>query len=320
MAAYGAALALTPYLLIKVSWVIGALLGLVPLSAEFDMAGWVVLNVATIGMAATGIVTALALVRPWGMRIPGAAVAFCTWVGAGFLVPLLPFIILGSLLGPEGGGEAGGGEAGGGEEQSGGGGDDGAVMPVWEGRLIQFGFVGMGLCLALALPVYLRRRWPDAFAGRVGEREGGTPSGPPPWVVFVGAALGAVWLYWAAGGTAGVAQLAARDANWHLLTGTAGVCALASAAAVWALTRARPAGLPRWIPMALGWLGSGSLFAWSGWKLPYTLVLAAVRPDDVTLPENLGVAAALHIAAVVAGAAMLRALVRPSGQGALAVP
>lgn len=93
-AGYGAALAMSPYLLVKLSWVVGALLGLAPIGEGFDRAGWVLLNTVTIGMAGIGIALALALVRPWGMRIPGWLVAFCAWTGAGFLVSILPFAVL----------------------------------------------------------------------------------------------------------------------------------------------------------------------------------------------------------------------------------
>lgn len=156
-AAYGAGLALTPYLLIKVSWVVGSLIGVVPLGNDFSLAEWVVLNTVTVGMAAIGITPALALVRPWGLRIPGAPLVFVAWVGAGFLVSVLPFALLGALLG------AGGGD--------GGGGDDPA-MPAWEGALVEVSFAGMGLGLAIALPAHLRRRWPAVFAGRVGDAAG----------------------------------------------------------------------------------------------------------------------------------------------------
>ncbi|OKH94555.1 hypothetical protein [Streptomyces uncialis] len=291
-AAYGAALALTPYLLIKVSWVVGSLLGLLPVGAGFGKAEWVVLNSATIGMAGIGIAMALALVRPWGTRIPGAPLVFCAWVGTGFLVPVLPYAVLGSLLDAP--------ESGSGTDPS---------MPVWEAVLVQIGFVGTGLGLALALPMYLRRRWPEAFTGRLGDGGGGSP-GLPPWTAAVGAAVGLVWLYWAVGGTAGVAHRDDRDLVWHALSGVFGLWALAASAAVWAAVRGRPARVPRWGPTVLGWLGSGSLFAWSGWKLPFTLYLAVARPAGVSLPENLALAAVLHLAAVATGAAMLRTLVR----------
>ncbi|MFD8939586.1 hypothetical protein ACFV0R_30785 [Streptomyces sp. NPDC059578] len=295
-AAYGAALALAPYLLIKVSWVVGSLLGLLPVGAGFGKAEWVVLNSATIAMAGVGIAVALALVRPWGMRIPGAPFVFCAWVGTGFLVPVLPYAVLGSLLGSA-------------DDRRETGTDPGPSMPGWEAALVQFGFVGMGLGLALALPAYLRRRWPDAFVGRLGQ--GGRDAfGVPPWVVVVGATVGLVWLYWAVGGTVGVARPGERDLAWNTLSGLLGLWALVASVATWAVLRGRPAGIPRWGPMALGWLGSGSLFAWSGWKLPFTLYLAVAQPADAALPENLALAAVLHLAAVGAGAAMLRALVR----------
>ncbi|WP_405799413.1 hypothetical protein [Streptomyces sp. NBC_01506] len=303
VAAYGAALALTPYLLIKVSWVVGSLLGLLPVGTGFGKTEWVLLNSATIGMAGIGIAVALALVRPWGMRIPAVPLAFCAWVGTGFLVPVLPYAVLSSLLGSEDGDPTSGGDA-------------GPSMPDWEAALVQIGFVGMGLGLAIALPTYLRRRWPDAFAGRLGDGAKGSPRALP-WMAVVGAAVGLIWLYWAVGGTAGVAHHGERDVAWHVLSGVFGLWAFVASAATWAAVRGRPARVPRWGPMVLGWLGSGSLFAWSGWKLPFTLYLAVAQPAHAALPESLALAAVLHLAAVGAGAAMLRALVRtrPGGSG-----
>lgn len=302
-AAYGAALALLPYLLIKVSWVVGSLMGLLPVGNGFGKAEWVVLNTVTVGMAAIGIALALALVRPWGMRVPGAPVAFCAWVGSGFLVSILPFGVLGALL--DAGGDAQGGGAGSG---AGSGADPtDPAMPVWEGVLVQIGFVGMGLGLTLAVPAYLRRRWPGAFTGRVGDG----PRAALPWAAVVGAAIGLLWLYWAAGGTAGIAHPVERNADWYVLAAVSGFWALAASAAVGMIARARPARLPRLLPLVFGWVGSGSLFAWSGWKLPITLYMAWAEPVGARPPENLAVAVVLHGCAVVAGAAMLRTLVRP---------
>ncbi|WP_372406137.1 hypothetical protein [Streptomyces luteireticuli] len=276
--AYGAALAMAPYLLIKVTWVVGSPAGLLPVGAGFDLAGWVVLNAVTIGMAGLGIAVALALVRPWGMRIPGPPVVFVAWVGTGFLVPMLPYAIVDLLLGtPSGSGD-----------------DAGASMPAWEATLVQCSFVGMGLGLLVALPAYLRRRRPHAFAG--GRRSA-------PWPAVAAAAVGAVWLYWAAGGTAGVAHPGERGANWHALNAVCGTWAALAAAAATLLT-----GRTR---LVLGWLGSGSLFAWSGWKLPFTLYVAAAGRADASLPEDLAVGGSLHVAAVLSGVALLRALVRP---------
>ncbi|MFJ7073675.1 hypothetical protein [Streptomyces sp. NPDC098781] len=291
-AAYAAALALTPYLLIKVSWVIGSLLGVAPIGKGFSLGSWVLLNTVTIAMAGTGIALALALVRPWGMRLPGRLVALGAWAGAGFLVSILPYAVLSTLLGASHG-DSETGPA------------DDAAAPGWEAALIQFGFVGMGLGLAVALPCYLRRRWPDAFAGRVGEG----PRAGLPWAAVTAAVVGVVWLYWAVGGTLGMAHPAERSTDGHLLTGLGAIWALIGATAVWMICRSRPARWPRWLPLALGWLGSGSLVAWSGWKLPATLFITLTHPADVIPPENPALAIPLHLAAVVAGAGMLRTLV-----------
>ncbi|MCC9307484.1 hypothetical protein LN042_10275 [Kitasatospora sp. RB6PN24] len=295
LAAYGAALVMAPYALIKVSWVVGSLAGLLPIGAGFNLAGWVVLNTATIGMAALGITMALALVRPWGMRISGPLVAFVAWVGSGFLVAMLPYVALGSLLGDAGTGRASA--------------SHGPSMPGWESVLIQSSFVGMGLGLVIALPAYCRRRWPEAFAGRIGDGRAGGPS--RAWYAAgVSAAIGLVWLYWALGGPAGLAHPADRDVNWRLLNGVCGLWALAAAAATWAVGRGRPALPARWVPLTVGWLGTGSLFAWSGWKLPITVYLAVAHPSGAQWPEDLAVAALLHAAAVAAGTVMVTALVR----------
>lgn len=219
--------------------------------------------------------------------------AFCAWTGAGFLVSILPYAVLSTVL------DAGRGTA------ADSGGDD-PSMPGWEGALIQFSFIGMGLGLALAVPAYLRRRWPEAFARRVGD---GTPT-VPTWAAAVAGIVGLVWAYWAASGTLGIARLAERDVNWYLLTGVGSLWALAGAAASWTLAWKSPAWVPHRLLLALGWLGSGSLFAWSGWKLPLTLFVAVADPADVKLPENLAVAPVVHLAAVVAGVGMVRTLVR----------
>ncbi|MBY8340424.1 hypothetical protein LXH13_16095 [Streptomyces spinosirectus] len=295
-AAYGAALALTPYLLIKVSWVIGALLGVLPVGKGFSTAGWVLLNTVTVGMAAIGIALALALVRPWGMRIPGRLVAFCAWIGSGFLVSILPYAVLSTVLDAA-------------RDGSGGGGGGDPAMPGWEAALVQFSFVGMGLGLAVALPAYLRRRWPRAFAGR----DAGGSTRATEAAVAVSAVVGLVWVYWAAGGTLGISHPASQDTDGRLLCGVGAFWALAGAAAVRLLTRPRPAALPRPVLLATAWLGSGSLFAWCGWKLPLTLAVALAHSADGP-PENPAVAAVLYLAAVLAGATMLRTIVGARAQ------
>lgn len=293
-AAYGAAAALVPYLVIKVSWVIGSLLGLLPVGKGFSLGGWLVLNTVTIGMAAAGITLGLALVRPWGMRIPGRLVGFLAWAGAGFLVSILPFVAVSALL-DSGTGSSGGSGSSGGD----------AALPGWEAVLLQVSFVGTGIGLAIALPAYLWRRWPHAL--RRPERPR-TPSGPL-WPAATGVATGLAWLYWAAGGLLGIAHRDERPASWHVLIAVSAGWALAASAAVLVLVRRPSTRLPYPLLLASAWLGSGSMFAWSGWRLPATVYVALAHPSDVSYPENVVVAVALHITAVLTGAGIMRTLV-----------
>ncbi|MFE7168272.1 hypothetical protein [Streptomyces sp. NPDC057616] len=294
-AAYGAAASLVPYLVIKVSWVVGSLLGLLPVGRGFSLGGWLVLNTLTIGMAAAGITLGLALVRPWGMRIPGRLVGFVAWVGSGFLVSILPFLLVSALIHSASGSSGGSGSANG-----------DAAMPGWEAVLLQCSFVGTGIGLAMALPAYLWRRWPHAL--RRPQRPRASPG--PLWPAVTGTATGLAWLYWAAGGPLGIAHRDERPADWHVLVGVSACWALAACTAVPALIRNRSARLPYPLLLAVAWLGSGSMFAWSGWRLPATIYVAVAQPSDVSYPENVAVAVTLHVIAVVTGAGIIRALIR----------
>ncbi|MGW4562650.1 hypothetical protein ACWEN3_09665 [Streptomyces sp. NPDC004561] len=296
-AAYGAAAALVPYLMIKVSWVVGSLLGLLPVGRGFSLGGWLVLNTVTIGMAAAGVTLGLALVRPWGMRIPGRLVGFLAWVGSGFLVSILPFVVVSALVDSGTGSPGGSGNSGG-----------DAAMPGWEAVLLECSFVGTGIALAVALPAYLWRRWPHAL--RRPERPPTRTSSGPPWPAVTGTVTGLAWLYWAAGGPLGIAHRDERPAAWHVLVGVSACWALAASAAVPALVRSRSTRLPYPLLLALAWLGSGSMFAWSGWRLPATLYVALAHPSDVGYPENVAAAVTLHAMAVLTGAGIIRTLAR----------
>ncbi|MCX5214842.1 hypothetical protein OG689_37245 [Kitasatospora sp. NBC_00240] len=296
-AAYGAAAALVPYLVIKVSWVVGSLLGLLPVGRGFSLGGWLVLNTLTIGMAAAGITLGLALVRPWGMRIPGPLVGFLAWVGSGFLVSILPFVVVSTLINSEAGSSAGSGNSG-----------ADAAIPAWEAALLQCSFAGTGIALAVALPAYLWRRWPHAL--RRPERTDPHGSSGPVWPVVTGAVTGLAWLYWAAGGSLGIAHRDERPAGWHVLVGVSACWALVASGAVLALVRRRSTRLPYPLLLASAWLGSGSMFAWSGWRLPATVYVALANPSDISYPENVAVAVTLHITAVLTGVGIMRTLLR----------
>jgi hypothetical protein len=254
-----------------------------------------VLNTVTVIMAAAGIVLALALARPWGLRIPAAPLLAAAWIGYGLLVPMIPYLLLSSVLG--GAAPAQAGEAGGG----------GAALPAWEAALIQLSFAGMAVGLAVAFPLYLRERWPDAFRGRLGpaDRSPRGVRGVALVALLASAAFGVVGLYWLLGGGWGLRDRGVLDQNWRLLTGNSTLWAFAGAAGVWALARRRPARLPLWVPFAGTWVASGMLFAWNCWKLPLAIYLATAPDPPVRWPEHLPVALAVYLLGVAAGVAML---------------
>ncbi|MFS1299673.1 hypothetical protein [Streptosporangium longisporum] len=300
-AGYGAASTLSLYLVVKVIWVLAALPGGTEGSAAGD---WVALNAVTVGMATVGVALGLALAQPWGRRVPAAPLLLVAWTGAGFMVPMLPYLVVSAVLGATGTGGDAGGDAGAAGPA--------AAIPAWEGVFISIGFAGMAVGLAIALPIYMRERWPHAFLGRLGD----TPPAPSPRSSYATAAvvalalgaLGALWLYWALGGTLGL-EAAHRDPdlNERLLNGNSAIWAFAGAWSVRALTTGRYAvRSPVWVPFSLAFAASGSLFAWGCWKLS----VAVLRPGDYVPAEHPVVAVAQHVLAAGAGAAMLAGIVR----------
>ncbi|MBB5083179.1 hypothetical protein HNR40_008682 [Nonomuraea endophytica] len=90
------------------------------------------------------------------------------------------------------------------------------------------------------------------------------------------------------------------------MRGNWGAWALLGAGCGWSLIAARPSRLPLWVPMALVFLGSGSLFAWGCWKLLW----AVVRLGDFVTPEYPVVAVMEHALSVCAGLVLLAVVLR----------
>lgn len=289
IAGFGAAGTMSLYLAVKVAWVIGAVFGAVPQEFGANTPEWIALNVITVGMAVFGVALGLALAQPWGKRTPAWLVILFAWAASGFLVSLLPHSVLSALLGAAGsGGEAGG-----------------DPFPRWEIALIMVGFMGMAVGLLVAVPIYMRERWPRAFTGR----SGGAKVASGKLLVFALAATAVptlLWAYWAAGGTLGLnpAVLDLWNLDSRLLIGTGAAWAVVGAWSAWALSgRAR---LPIWLPMTAGFVASGSLFAWNAWRILWLLVpitdLEPLRPPLVAAVE--------HGTAMAAGLAIMAILLR----------
>ncbi|MFC4111023.1 hypothetical protein [Nonomuraea zeae] len=291
IAGWVAALSMSLYLAVKVFWVAAALLGHGP--DDYGTLDWVLLNAVTVVMAVTGVALGLALAQRWGRRLPGVPVVFFSWVGAGFLVPLLPYSVVKGVLGALGV-DLGGGE-------------DSASAPRAETVFLAIGFAGMAVGLAVALPIYLRERWPRAFIGRAGDGRP-RPSAPVTVAMAVAAGLGLLWSAWALGGTLGLdpAHRDHWDLNGRLLNASSALWALLGVWSVRAITRCRPARLRRWIPMTLAFGAAGSLFAWSCWKLPMVIL----RPGGFATAEYAMVAVVQHALSIGVGVVFLAVVLR----------
>jgi hypothetical protein len=289
IAGFGAAGTMSLYLAVKVVWVFGACFGAVPREFGSNLPEWIALNVITIGMAGFGVALGLALAQPWGKRLPAWMVLLFAWAASGFLVSLLPYSALSAVLGAAESGEAGS-----------------DPFPKWEMALIMIGFAGMAIGLLVAVPIYMRERWPRAFRGRTGGRG---PAASGRLVAFALAATAVptfLWSYWAAGGTAGLnpAALGLWNLDSRLLVGTSAVWAVLGAWSAWALSGRADA--PVRLPMILGFVASGSLFAWNAWRVLWLLVPIA----DLAPLRTPAVAAVEHVAAMAAGLAIMAILLR----------
>lgn len=291
VAGFGAAATMALYLAVKVAWVVGALFGAVPGMNATSTPEWIALNVITVGMAALGITLGLALAQPWGKELPGSLVILVSWIASGFLVSLLPHSALVSLLGATG-------------AESGGGSDP---VPRWELTLIMIGFAGMALGLLVAVPIYMRERWPRAFTGRTG----GLVAAPRWWLAIALAATAVptfLWTSWAAGVTLGLNADALElwNLDARLLVGVSAAWAVVGIWGAWVLSGRATVSLPMWLPMTAGFVASGSLVAWNAWRALWLLIPIA---EYVPL-RSPAIAAIEHGTAIVAGVAIMAILIR----------
>ncbi|GGD97427.1 hypothetical protein [Paenibacillus nasutitermitis] len=258
---YGAAIAVMPYLLIKIVWTFGLFIP----TEQMGDASWRAINGATAVLSMVGILLALAFSRPWGERLPAWLVVLPVWVGTGLLVPML---LLAPVLGP----------AAMTRDMAAGAAD------IWsyEQIFVMVSLMGIGIFLPLALAGYAKARWPEALGGPTDmELPGHTQDMQITLGRLIAAGciiLGAIKMYWTAGGTLGIDpdRLDDRDVWWHLLTLSTGVWALAGAWGLLVLISRRGSRsfLP---PMAAAWISSGMLFAYN--------LFSAIRTDSEFSPE-----------------------------------
>lgn len=286
IAGYGAAFAMVPYFVIKIFWTVDGLRGGGLHDGAWSRLDWSVINGLTVGMAGAAILLGLALGQGWGMRIPAWMLLGPAWIGAGLLVPMVP--VVPALLAVVPGAESTPGEP---------------TLPAWELALLPLSFAGFGLGVAIAFPLYVSHRWPDAFTG--GAPAASATRALQRTVAMFGAAvavgIGLPQVYWAFGGTVGLNQAAldSRDAQWHLLTGNSGLWALIAAWGVWTVTHRGDAGSR--ISLLVTWVASGFLFAWGSWKATFAFAVVTEFPP----PEPLWILAGINHFSPLAGLAIL---------------
>ncbi|MYS86519.1 hypothetical protein [Embleya scabrispora] len=271
--AWSAVLACSPYLLLKLLWVVGVDVGVVH-PDELNRAQWVAANALTFGMDTIAALIAYTLSRPREARIRAWLITLPLWVASGLLVVIMtavPLSLLGAAVGSTGNPFAG---------------DD--FLRPWVYAVVYGGFIVEGAVLLAAFGLYVHERWgallrvrvralPDPAGTRDAQRVLGTAA-----AVLLGVA-GVLRMTWALGSDLGMSErwVADRDATGRWMDGVQGGLALIGAVGlivlVYRIGGARVRG-----PLAMAWFGAGSAFGWGGWM---GLISAGAAPES-TLAER----------------------------------
>ncbi|MEU2391555.1 hypothetical protein [Streptomyces sp. NPDC007369] len=252
-----AVIATVPYLALKAAWLAGSHIGIpdgsVLLESELFSA---VANALTMAMDACVIVLALLLTRPWGRRVPGWLLLVLVFTATGLLTPIMtgfPGQLLVRAVG-----------FGAGEDVK------AAREPFlddWVYFVVYPGFIIQGLALAGLFVPYARERWGRCRQGVPGTRLPSSTGVVAGAAAAVGAAVGAIHLYWAFGGTAWLdaEQVAQYSAESGVFSAVHGLCALAAGAGALLLARGGAPAVRG--ALALAWIGSSAALAWGLWLL-----------------------------------------------------
>ncbi|MFI6587892.1 hypothetical protein [Embleya sp. NPDC050493] len=278
--AWVALLACSPYLLLKLLWVVGVDVGVVH-PDELNRTQWVVANALTFGMDAIAALIAYLLSRPRETRIRAWLITLPLWVASGLLVVIMsavPLNLLGAAIGATDNPFAG---------------DD--LLRPWVYAIVYGGFIVEGAVLSGAFGLYVHERWgvllrirvralPDPAGTRDAQRFLGTAA-----AVLLGVA-GVLRMTWALGSDLGMSGrwVAERNATGRFMDGVQGGLALIGAVGLIVLVYRIGGGRVRG-PLAMAWFGSGSAFGWGGWM---GLISTAAAPES-TLAER--TSALLHV-------------------------
>ncbi|MFJ7207259.1 hypothetical protein ACIQWR_27450 [Streptomyces sp. NPDC098789] len=260
-----ALVATVPYMVLKAAWLGGSRIGIPEGSVLLDPGPFfVVANSVTVAMDACVIVLALVLTRPWGLRVPGWLLIVPAFVATGLLTPILtgyPGQLLIRALGVET--------------------DTAAARAVrkpflepWVFDLVYGGFIVQGLALAGLFVPYARQRWGHRWQGVPGQRLPSHTGVVAGAAAVAGLVVGAAYLYWGFGGSAGLSALqrAERTADWTVVSVIHAACAFGAGLGAVSLARGRSWGRGAMVwPLAVAWTGSAAALSWGAW-----LVIAAL--------------------------------------------
>ncbi|MFD0268491.1 hypothetical protein ACFVGY_18245 [Streptomyces sp. NPDC127106] len=247
-----AVIATVPYLALKAAWLAGSHIGIPAGSVLLESAQlYDGANAVTMAMDACVIVLALLLTRPWGRRVPGWVLIVPVFTATGLLTPIVtgfPGQLLVRALG------LGAGEA-----------VQAAREPFlddWVHFVVYPCFIIQGLALAGLFVPYARERWGRCWQGVPGTRLPSSTGVVAGAAAAVGTSVGAIHLYWAFGGTAGLGaeRVAQYSAESGVVSAVHGLCALTAGAGALLLARGGAVRV-RW-PLALTWIGSSAALGW----------------------------------------------------------
>lgn len=303
VAAWVSAVSCLPYLTLKLAWTLDIPLGVS--RAQLHSSGWVAGNAVMAVVQLAAVILVLALVRPWGERLPRWLLLLPVWVGTGLLFQ----VIVGSALtavsataSRDSGIETGG------------------IEP-WVYVLVYSSFAVQGAGLAIAFACHVRARWGRLLdeCSAVALRPATTPSGHRAealrLVAWPAIAIAVICLYWAFGGSLGLPDTREDDLFGMQAARAAG--ALVAAAGLLGLAGTWGSRARFWWPVALTWLGSGAMVAFDGLVLVvnrvFTMTGSAVPEEWAPIDTVLVVKVVVGLAAAVLGAVVFRAASRAEG-------
>ena len=278
---YGVIVAVLPYLVLKVLWVAGVMVGIPEDSQAYS--GWAAANAATGVIDFVAILLALALTQNWGMRLPSWLVVVPIWIGTGFLVPAFVEVVVNFAQGMIASGQLVR--------------VDNGLVEDWTYVIVGSSFALQGLLLAGAFVLYTRRRWGTATAELPAGTERGTTVGVQRVLLITGSVLAALvavlHLY----------QAVAAPASWRvgawtfatrLVEGVEGAAAVLAVLGALTLAGSRLLRSFRSAVVCV-WIGAGALFAY-GFFRTLSNTFDAPLADTITTVNRL-----VNLAAMLAG-------------------